>query len=100
VKLFIFSYSAVYLNLPKPNCTRLKRGSHQIVFTLLGALAPEFLLLLAFRQMQDARKLSKRLRALWKEAEAVGCLGTPDVGPNIICKAMTDNFRLMRAGSI
>jgi hypothetical protein len=73
--LLIFSYSAVHINLPQPNWNLFARINQKISVTLLAALAPEFILAMALGQFVTAKRLSKRLRQLWKEAESVGSLG-------------------------
>jgi hypothetical protein len=49
-------------------------------FVLLAALAPEYLLIIAFGQFRTAWTLRNRLRRLWNEAKSAGALGVkPDV---------------------
>jgi hypothetical protein len=73
--LLIFSYSAVHINLPKPSWNRFTRIRHKLWLTLLAALVPDFVLGMALGQFTTAKRLSKRLRRLWKEAESIGSLG-------------------------
>jgi hypothetical protein len=79
--LLIFSYSVVHVNLPKPCWDRYKHMRTKLLLTLTAALAPEYMLVIALTQFMTARRLSKRLRRLWKEAETVSSLGdvTKDV---------------------
>ena len=70
--LLIFSYSAVHINLPKPNWNRFTRIRQKFWLTLLAALAPELVFSMALGQFMTAKRLSKRLRQLWKEAESIG----------------------------
>ena len=57
-------WSAIHLNVPPPNWTRLKAWARTWQWVLIGIFGPELVVFAAWRQYISARELQDRLKKL------------------------------------
>ena len=60
--LITTTWAAVFLNVPGPDESEMRRTARKVKWMVIGLIAPEYLVMMAFIQNRDARRCRKEMR--------------------------------------